>query len=348
MPALISCITEQHNLPLLLVAVLVCVAGNLAAVFMLSRARQCVRVHRNLWLAIAGAVLGGTIWATHFLAMLAYSVPVSYQLLETGASILVAIAISCFATYVLLGTPSRWGVAVSGCLVGLAIATMHAIGLSAISNSAFIESRTDTLIGSWLAGGAFTLSAMLVAGGQITRSRLIVTALLLVSAVCSHHLISMSGLRIVPLHPGSQDSLTFIDRVGIAAAVCVVSSLLIATGVAALFVDRYLTDVKGLANATFEAVVLTRGGRSFTQTSTSYRWLADRSPSSSHFLSKTSLSRGKENKDLLHRLTERCRLMLLKGSSNTAVARHPSLGCVTFASAWRLPNASTTSPRTIR
>ncbi|WP_376776091.1 MHYT domain-containing protein [Rhizobium populisoli] len=60
---------------------------------MLSRARRCVRVHRNLWVCVAGIVLGGTIWATHFLAMLAYSIPVSYQIFETGASILVAIAI---------------------------------------------------------------------------------------------------------------------------------------------------------------------------------------------------------------------------------------------------------------
>ncbi|NTA40306.1 bifunctional diguanylate cyclase/phosphodiesterase [Agrobacterium salinitolerans] len=260
MVALVSCITEQHNLPLLLVAVLVCVAGNLAAVFMLSRARQCVRIHRNLWLTVAGAVLGGTIWATHFLAMLAYSIPVSYQLLETGASIVVAIAISCLATFTLVGMAGLGGAAMSGCLVGLAIAAMHTIGLSAISNSALLESRVDTVVTAWVAGGAFTVSSMLVAGGQITRSRLVVTAFLLVLAVCSHHLISMSGLRIVPLYPGSDNGLRFIDRVGIAAAVCVVSSLLIAAGIAALFFDRYLTDVKGLANATFEAVVLTRAG----------------------------------------------------------------------------------------
>ncbi|MBW6425378.1 GGDEF domain-containing protein [Rhizobium sp. XQZ8] len=101
---------------------------------------------------------------------------------------------------------------------------------------------------------------MLIACGQVTRPRLVITALLLVSAVCGHHLISMSGLRVVPLYPGPDNGLTFIDRIGIAAAVCVVSSLLIAAGVAALFFDRHLTDVKGLANATSEAVVLTRGG----------------------------------------------------------------------------------------
>jgi NO-binding membrane sensor protein with MHYT domain len=64
-------------LPLLLVAVCVCTASNLAAGFMLSRARQCVKAHRNLWLAVAGLVIGGSIWATHFIAMLSYSIPVA-------------------------------------------------------------------------------------------------------------------------------------------------------------------------------------------------------------------------------------------------------------------------------
>src|SRR4051812_28997676 len=95
---LVSCITEQHNWLLLSVAVCVCAAGNLAGVFMLSRARQCVKSHRNLWLAVAGVVLGGTIWATHFIAMLSYSIPVSYRLTETALSIVVAVAVSCLAT----------------------------------------------------------------------------------------------------------------------------------------------------------------------------------------------------------------------------------------------------------
>ncbi|SEM10237.1 bifunctional diguanylate cyclase/phosphodiesterase [Xaviernesmea oryzae] len=228
---------------------------------MLSRARQCVRAHRNIWLAVAGAALGGTIWATHFIAMLAYSIPVSYQLFETGASILVAIGISCLATFALVGVPGLSGAGISGCLVGLAIAAMHTIGLSAIGNSALVEGRMDTFIAAWAIGGAFSLIAMQVASGQVTITRLVFTALLVVSAVCSHHLISMSGLRVVPLDSGPQNGLTLIDRIGIAAAVCVVASLLIAAGVAAVFFDRYLTDVKGLANATFEAIVLTRCGR---------------------------------------------------------------------------------------
>lgn len=260
MVALVSCIAQQHNFPLLSVAVCVCVAGNLAAVFMLSRARQCVRVHRNLWLIVAGFVLGGTIWATHFLAMLAYNIPVSYQLFATGTSILVAVAISCLGSFATVGMPRRRGAVTSGCFLGLAIGAMHTIGLSAIWNSAYVETRADTVIAAWLLGLLFTVAAMFVSCCELTRIRLVFTALLLVAAVLSHHLISMSGLRIVPLYPGPENGLTFINRVGIAAAVCVVSSLLISAGVAALLFDRHLTDVKGLANATFEAIVLTRAG----------------------------------------------------------------------------------------
>ncbi|WP_426240118.1 bifunctional diguanylate cyclase/phosphodiesterase [Pararhizobium sp. DWP1-1-3] len=258
---LVSCITEQHNWALLLVAVCVCAAGNLAAVFMLSRARQCVKAHRNLWLAVAGTVLGGTIWATHFIAMLSYNIPVTYQITETGLSIVVAVAISCLAAFTALYVPGRQGAVAAGILLGLAIATMHAIGLSAISASVFMEADQTTVIAAWLLGGVFAVGSMLLLVREITGGRLVFAALLIVAAVCSHHLVSMGGLSVTPLNAGAAEALTFLDRVGIAVGVCIVSSLLIATGVAALFFDRHLTDVKGLANATFEAVVLTRAGQ---------------------------------------------------------------------------------------
>jgi diguanylate cyclase (GGDEF)-like protein len=255
---LVSCITEQHNWPLLLVAICVCAAGNLAAVFMLSRARQCVKAHRNVWLAIAGTVLGGTIWATHFIAMLSYSIPVSYQVMETGLSIVAAVAISCLASFTSLYIPGRQGAVAAGIFVGLAIGTMHAIGLSAISASVFMEASTTTTLAAWLLGGALAIASMLLLSRQISGERLVWAAMLIVAAVCTHHLVSMSGLSVTPLIADTTEALTFLDRIGIAAGVCIVSSLLIAVGVAALFFDRHLTDVKGLANATFEAVVLTR------------------------------------------------------------------------------------------
>ncbi len=258
---LVSCITEQHEWLLLFVAVCVCASGNLAGVFMLSRSRQCVKAHRNLWVVAAGIVLGGTIWATHFIAMLSYSIPVSYQVTETGLSIVVAIAVSCLATFTSLYVHGRQGALAAGVLLGLAIAMMHAVGLSAIGASAFIVADPATTFAAWVLGAVLGIGAMLLLCRQMQPGRLILAALLIVAAVCSHHMVSMSGLTVVPLYSEAADALTFLDRVGIAIGVCIVSSLLITTGVAALFFDRHLTDVKGLANATFEALVLERAGR---------------------------------------------------------------------------------------
>jgi diguanylate cyclase (GGDEF)-like protein len=258
---LVSCITEQHNWLLLSVAVCVCAGGSLAAVFMLSRARQCVKAHRNLWLAVAGIVLGGTIWATHFIAMLSYNLPVSYQVAETAFSIVAAIAISCIATFSWAYMTGPQGAVAAGVLLGLAIATMHTIGLSAIKSSILMEVDTATAVAAWGLGGAFAVGAMLVLSRRMTATGLVVAGGLVVMAVCSHHLVSMSGLGVTPLYPEAVGALTFLDRVGIALGVCIVSSLLIATGIAALFFDRHLTDVKGLANASFEAVVLARAGK---------------------------------------------------------------------------------------
>jgi diguanylate cyclase (GGDEF)-like protein len=260
MVRLVSCITEEHSWPLLLVAICVCVVGLFAGVFMLSRARQCVKAHRNIWLTVAGLVIGGSIWATHFIAMLSYSIPVSYRLTETALSIVVAVGISCLATFASSYVPGRQGSFTAGALLGLAIATMHAVGLTAIRGTALVEADAVPTVIAWVVGGIFAIAGMLLLSRTMSSSRLIGASLLFAAAVCGHHMISMSGLEVVPLYPETGAALTFIDRVGIAVGVCAVSSMVIATGIAALFFDRHLTDVKGLANATFEAVVLTRDG----------------------------------------------------------------------------------------
>jgi diguanylate cyclase (GGDEF)-like protein len=260
---LVTCITEQHNWPLLLVALCVCAAGNLTAVFMLSRARQCVKAHRALWLGVSGLVFGGTIWATHFIAMLSYEMSslVSYDAGKTTLSIIVAMSISCLATFAMQHVPGKHRQLLSGLLFGLAIATMHAVGLSAMDSSALLEAELQTDLAAWMAGIACAVGGTFALSRDGSRKHLVMSALLFVAAIGSHHMVSMSGLNVVPLVTGQENAFTFFDRIGIALGVCVVSSLLLATGIAAVFLDRHLTDVKGLANASAEALVLVRDGQ---------------------------------------------------------------------------------------
>jgi diguanylate cyclase (GGDEF)-like protein len=263
MNQLVACITEQHAWQLLVLALAICAAGNLTAVFMLSRARQRIPGHGTLWLVVSGFVLGGTIWATHYIAMLSYdmSSTLSYQLWETVLSIIAAVSISILAAVALHQVSGRQGVVLAGILLGLAIATMHAIGLTAMRASASIETDIPTTAIAWLLGIVMAVSGTLVLSRQTSKSSMLTSAMLFVVAISSHHLISMSGLEVEPLLSNQQSAFSYLDRIGIAIGVCIVSTVLIMVGVAALLIERHLTDVKGLANASFEALVLVREGQ---------------------------------------------------------------------------------------
>src|SRR3982751_4256140 len=58
---------------------------------------------RAVWLATAAVAMGGGIWSMHFIAMLAFlmPMPVSYDLGQTGLSLLVAIGVTGVGFYVI-------------------------------------------------------------------------------------------------------------------------------------------------------------------------------------------------------------------------------------------------------
>ncbi len=72
----IACITQEHNLWLLLLAALICAITSISAFLMLSRASARSLVLGRVWALAAGVTAGLGVWATHFVAMTAYDVGV--------------------------------------------------------------------------------------------------------------------------------------------------------------------------------------------------------------------------------------------------------------------------------
>ena len=101
------------------------------------------------WLAGGAFAMGAGIWAMHFVAMLAYKLPISvrYEPWTTAASMIAAIATSGFALYIVTRGVLSWRrLLVSGAVMGVGIAAMHYTGMAAL--------RLDALIlyfmGGWL------------------------------------------------------------------------------------------------------------------------------------------------------------------------------------------------------
>jgi NO-binding membrane sensor protein with MHYT domain len=68
----LSCLTVEHDLRLVVLAGVVCFLASVAAVSLFHRAKANDGRSRAMWTITAGAATGSGIWATHFIAMLAY------------------------------------------------------------------------------------------------------------------------------------------------------------------------------------------------------------------------------------------------------------------------------------
>src|SRR5688572_10130072 len=90
-----ACIVQEHDLRLVVVAVIICL---LASSIAFSAFDQALRdtSRRPLWAALAATVAGLGIWAPHFVAMLAYEpdLPVGYDIATTLLSVAAAVVVS--------------------------------------------------------------------------------------------------------------------------------------------------------------------------------------------------------------------------------------------------------------
>ena len=90
----LGCVWFQHDRLVVGLAALIWLLGSLALFLVLNRARECSEKRRASWTAI-GAVVGGLgVWATHFVAMLAYDggMPIAFAPLPTILSAWVVVA----------------------------------------------------------------------------------------------------------------------------------------------------------------------------------------------------------------------------------------------------------------
>jgi NO-binding membrane sensor protein with MHYT domain len=130
----LTCLTTEHDWRLVIVAGVVCFLASLTAISMFNRARATEDRSRAGWIVAAGAATGCGIWATHFIAMLAYDpgISVAYNLGLTALSLLAAAVVTGAGLSVAVYVPGRWGGPVAGAIVGGGIACMHYTGMWAV------------------------------------------------------------------------------------------------------------------------------------------------------------------------------------------------------------------------
>jgi len=91
-----TCLTNDHDWRLVVLAGAVCLLASAVAVILFHRAQATTGGTQFVWLALDAAAAGCGIWATHFIAMLAYdpAIGTGYNLAITILSLLIAVLIT--------------------------------------------------------------------------------------------------------------------------------------------------------------------------------------------------------------------------------------------------------------
>jgi len=264
------CLTQEHDLQLVALAAVLCMFGASTAMSLVQRARAAEEIARQAWLATGAIATGGSIWATHFVAMLAYApgVPMGFDLGITGLSIVVAIAVSWmgFSVAVAARRPAGWRL--GGGILGAGIAAMHYTGMAALKVPGFISYDPFLWGLSLLLGIGFGSLALPVALRHQTLPRRGLAALLLTLGICAMHFTAMGALELTPSPLVPVPDNTVDSSATLAMAIAGVTVLLLSFSFGSS-VGQHLTEqsarearrLQELVNATFEGLAIHADGR---------------------------------------------------------------------------------------
>src|SRR5690242_12614556 len=161
----LTCLTTEHDWRLVIVAGVICLLASLVAVNLFHRARGTGGRTRAIWIVTAGLATGCGIWATHFIAMLAYDpgVVIGYNIALTSLSLLAAAAVTTVGLVAAVWATAQWMTILGGAVVGGGIASMHYLGMAAVELPGQIVWAPDLILTSIGLGVVLGAGALAVA-----------------------------------------------------------------------------------------------------------------------------------------------------------------------------------------
>ena len=263
-----TCIVQEHDLRLVVLAAVVCLLASFTAINLLHHVRRSAGQMRKIWLGVAATASGFGIWATHFIAMLAFApgIPSGYNVTLTLLSLIAAIVLTGIGLNVALSRMLPGSAWLGGAMVGGGIATMHYTGMAAFEVQGRIVWDPVLVIVSIAAGALIGAAATRVGLIEGERKWKIYGALLLTTAICSHHFIAMGAASIIPdLRITVPETALPTGWLAVAVALASLAILLLACcGLALDIRDRRRLEqetdrMRGLANAAVEGLLVCDG-----------------------------------------------------------------------------------------
>jgi NO-binding membrane sensor protein with MHYT domain len=216
-------------------SVIIAALASYAALDLAGRVRSAAGSTRYGWLAGGATVMGVGIWSMHFVAMLAFRlpIPIAYELPRMLSSVAVAIGASLLALTLVSRAELRpLTLAVGGVLMGGAIAGMHYIGMasmrvvvvpsydSPIVALSIVIAIVASVVALWL---AFNFRSDLSLRGHVLK---LLSAAVMGIAIAGMHYTAMAGVGFTP-HPVTEGRSSYILATDSLGAAVVIGSLVI-------------------------------------------------------------------------------------------------------------------------
>jgi diguanylate cyclase (GGDEF)-like protein len=278
LPVVVSTLLNNHDLALVAVAALLCALSSFAGISLLHHARRTAGAMQMVWLGVAAVSVGFGIWATHFVAMLAFhpGVAVGYDLPATLASLSLAIVVVggglWFAT---IGTSAGDSI-LAGAVVGLGISVMHYTGMAAVIVGGAIVWDFNLVALSILTGMTLGGAALWLARAPTLRGR-VGAPVLLTLAICTMHFTAMGAAGFADCYPiVAEGTPTWLWLV-----LSLASSIILGLAMGGTLLDlrdrRHGAEsarMRELADAAVEGIVIVRHG-TISATNRSFRQLVN-------------------------------------------------------------------------
>jgi signal transduction histidine kinase/CheY-like chemotaxis protein len=198
--SVLTCIFVEHDLRLVVLAALTCALGCSAAFGFHIRSLKAPAASRWAWIALTGVAAGCGVWATHFIAMLAYlpQMPTGYAVATTALSLVMAIVGMGAGFAVPVLQPGRIATLAGGALTGLAVAAMHFMGIDAMRASAQFNWDPAYVVASVLVGMAGGAAAFEARRRLTGRAGWVAPATILLLGIVGLHFTAMTALKLTP------------------------------------------------------------------------------------------------------------------------------------------------------
>ncbi|GJD51556.1 Sensor histidine kinase RcsC [Methylobacterium crusticola] len=234
-----------HDATLVVLSVLIATGTSWVSLDLAGRMRAASGWVRGAWLVAAALVLGGGVWAMHFVAMLAFSLPGTDIRYDVGLTLLsLSLPVAVTAAGLLIAGRSEAGpgaIAVSGLVTGLGIVAMHYTGMAAMRMPADLHHDAGWVVVSVVIAIAAATVAIWLALRTTGPGVRLAASVAMGLAIAGMHYAAMQGAGFAPHAAPRPSAAAGMNPDRLAAWVAATTFLVLLLAFAAAVVDRRLS-----------------------------------------------------------------------------------------------------------